>query len=65
MANGTAGYGYSFLCSGTGYLGPRASDSGTVTITPAAVAQTSEPSSIALLGTGLLGVAGVLRKRIA
>ena len=33
------------------------------TITP--VAATPEPSSIALLGTGVIGVAGVLRKRLA
>ena len=32
---------------------------------PAATSVTPEPSSIVLLGTGLLGVAGVMRKRFA
>lgn len=30
-----------------------------------AIASTPEPSSIALLGTGMLGIAGVIRKRLA
>ena len=40
---------------------------GTLTISgaPSAVAVTPEPSSLALLGTGILGVAGVVRKRLA
>ena len=38
----------------------------TYNYTPAApIAVTPEPSSLALLGTGILGVAGVLRKRLA
>jgi hypothetical protein len=36
----------------------------TISGAPAAVAVTPEPSSLALLGTGILGVAGVLRKRL-
>ncbi len=34
------------------------------TIAPATIAPTPEPSSLALLGTGILGVAGVIRKRL-
>ena len=39
---------------------------GTISVEPAStLAVTPEPSSIALLGTGMLGVAGVVRKRFA
>lgn len=37
----------------------------TITADAGAVATTPEPSSFALLGTGLLGIAGVVRKRFA
>ncbi|MDW5264266.1 MULTISPECIES: PEP-CTERM sorting domain-containing protein [Acidobacteriaceae] len=36
-----------------------------ISITPAAVSTVPEPSSIALLGTGILGLAGMVRRRIA
>jgi hypothetical protein len=40
--------------------------SGTITAVPAATSSvTPEPSGIALLGTGLLGIAGVVRRRLA
>ncbi len=38
-------------------------DTFTFNYTPSAVAATPEPTSFALLGTGLLGMAGVLRRR--
>ena len=37
----------------------------TYNYTPTAVAATPEPSSVALLGTGMLGLAGMMRKRYA
>ena len=47
--------------------GSQASEVGVLlgSLTPIAVTTTPEPSSFVLLGTGLLGVAGVLRKRLA
>ena len=38
--------------------------SGTIIASPA-IAATPEPSSLALLGTGVLGVAGVIKRRFA
>jgi hypothetical protein len=51
----------------TGYIGVGGFDTTSITLdligTP--IAATPEPSSFALLGTGLFGVAGLLRKRFA
>ncbi len=61
---GVSNYGY--LSSTSIGAGPPAIliDEGTVRITPAAVAATPEPSSLVFVGTGTLGVAAVLRRRI-
>ena len=69
------GAGYDCLSDGTNVLGPLNADGvysngapipQIVTITGSpALSTTPEPSSFALLGTGLLGVAGVVRKRFA
>ena len=64
-----AGYNGSVVCTET--LGPGCFASSTLlfpaisgSLTPlASTAVTPEPSSIALLGTGMLGVAGIVRKR--
>jgi hypothetical protein len=59
MSDGTYSTDFTFFQS-TGY------SNGSLTITGSpAVTVTPEPSSIALLGTGVLGVAGMLRKRFA
>lgn len=50
---------------GAGAFGLAYTDVLTITSVPDAIATTPEPSSIALLGTGALCVAGVLRRRPA
>jgi hypothetical protein len=57
------------LCSGDASIAGYPDASGTTltsgSITPQTSSVTPEPSSIALLATGMLGVAGALRKRFA
>ena len=54
--------GYQFSSNGN-FSGPGYS-AGTLTFNGLAAAATPEPSSIALLGIGLLGVAGVVKRRL-
>ncbi len=52
-----------YAAGGLAALGTNLTISGSPAVTP--VAATPEPSSLALLGTGLLGAIGVMRKRFA
>ncbi len=59
---GPTTYGYNEDCFINGGYPMEYADSGVVTFTPE-LATTPEPSSVALLATGLLSVAGLVRKR--
>jgi hypothetical protein len=79
VPNSLVGYMGSILCSdthqegdcdsqGSGLIYLTAPGSGYIqyvngTLTPLSVSATPEPSGIALLGTGLLGIAGIVRRR--